>query len=189
MLTIQSCSVIEYIRALLGRQRFALVYIYCDYRDKDKQDTCSMIGELAKQLLLQSSFVPEEVWSLSEKHTAITTEKARRVLTLLLRSFDRVYICVDALDECQPQYREEFLHFLVTLRGTGLRFFCTGRSHIVAQVTELFEPIGIKTMEICAHEADIKLYIEEKISKDRRKGAMDEQLKEQITKKLVSHKL
>jgi hypothetical protein len=148
-----------------------------------------MIGELAKQLLLQSSPIPEEVWPLFEKHTAITTEKATQVLTLLLHNFDRIYICIDALDECDPQSREELLRFLATFKGTALRVFCTARFHVVAEVTEYFEPLGIKTVEICAHEADIKLYIEERISKDRRKDAMDEQLQEQITKKLVSHKL
>jgi hypothetical protein len=148
-----------------------------------------MIGELAKQLLLQSSSIPEEVWSLFQKHAPITTEEAEQVLTLLLRSFDRIFICIDALDECEPHLRKELLRLLVTLKGTGLRVFCTSRSHVVAEVTEIFEPLGIKTVEICAHEADIRLYTEEKISRDRRKGAMDEQLREQIMTQLGSHKL
>jgi hypothetical protein len=180
---------IEYLRGLLGQRRFGLAYLYCDYRDKDKQDTCSMIGELAKQLLLQLSSVPEEVWSLFEKHTAITTEKAKQVLDLLLRSFGKVYICVDALDECESRSRKDILRFLVHLNGTGLQIFCTGRSHIMTEAMEFLEPLGLRALEVCAYEADIRLYIEEKILEDGRKGAMDEQLQGQIMKKLVSHKL
>jgi hypothetical protein len=163
--------------------------VYCDYRDKDKQDMCSIIGELAKQLLLQSSSVAEEVWSLFEKHTTITTENAKQALTHMLRSFDGVYLCIDALDECQPQVRRELLSFLVTLKGAGLRIFCTGRTHIMAEARTCLKTFGLETMEIYAHEADIRLHLEEMISRDPHKGAMDEQLQEQITTTLISHRL
>jgi hypothetical protein len=148
-----------------------------------------MLGELAKQILFQTRSIPEEVWAMFQKHTSITVEKAKQILTQLLSGFDQIYICIDSVDECQPQFREELLCFLATLKGTGIHIFCTGRSHIVTEVTAFLGPFNIKSMEICAQEADIRLYINEKISLDRHKGAMDEQLQEQITTKLVSHKL
>lgn len=150
---------------------------------------CSIIGELTKQLLLQAPSIPDEVWPLFQKHTAINKKTAQQIFTLLLNSFGSIYVCIDALDECQPQFREELIGFFTALKRTTLRIFCTGRPSITAEVTESLGPLGVKTVEICAHETDVRLYIEEKVSRDRHKKAMDEQLHGQITKELVPHKL
>jgi hypothetical protein len=163
-----------------------LVYIYCDYRDKDKQDMCSIVSELAKQLLLQSSSIPDEIWALFETHTAITTERAQQIFTLLARRFESTYVCIDALDECKPEARSNLLRFLSTPTGAPLHIFCTGRTSVEAETTELLGPLRTKIRQIYAHEEDIRRYIEVEIAQDRHKKAMDAQLQEEITKELLS---
>lgn len=185
-----SCSTIQYLRIKLSNRRIGLAFIYCDYRDRDNQDMCSLIGELAKQLLLQVPSVPDEVWPLFQKHTAVSTNKAEEIIHLLQQHcFDRIYVCIDALDECQPNFRRDLLNFLTTLTKTTSRIFCTSRSNVVTEAKDVVGSLGLETIEISAHEADIRLYLEEHISRDRHKGAMDEQLQEAITRKLTSHKL
>jgi hypothetical protein len=56
-----------------------------------------VIGELAKQLILQAPSVPPDVWSLFQKHSAISIDKAQQIFCLLLRSFDSIFIFLDAL--------------------------------------------------------------------------------------------
>jgi hypothetical protein len=163
-----------------------LIYIYYDYRDKDKQDACSIIGELAKQLIIQSSSIPDEVWTLFDKYTRITMEKAKKIFTLLVRGFESTYICIDALDECEPQSRNTLLRFLSTLDGSFIRIFSTSRTSIETEATEILEPLGTKTMEIFAHEADLRKHIEMQIAQDRYKKAMDEQLQDEIIEELLS---
>lgn len=186
---LSSCSTIEYLRTILGEHRAALAFIYFDYRDKDKQNLGIVIGELTKQLLLQVPSVPDEVWRFYQKHTAVTAPTAKQIFSLLLPRFASVYVCIDALDECQPQFRGDLFQFLATSEHVNLRIFCTGRYSVAAETIKILRPLGLKTIDIRADRADIRLYIEQMISRDRHKGAMDDQLREQLTKELVSHDL
>jgi hypothetical protein len=180
----KSWFLIYHLRLVLDRSRLALIYIYCDYRDKDKQDACSLIGELAKQLFLQSRTVPDEMWKLFDKHSTITMEQAKKIFTLLLRGFESTYICIDALDECDPHSRSALLGFLRSI--DGIRIFCTSRTSIEVEATELLGPLGTRSVQIFAHEADLRRHIEVQISQDRHKKAMDEQLQKDITEALLS---
>jgi hypothetical protein len=179
-----SSFLIDYLRGILGRGRAALVYVYCDYRDK--QNTCNMVGELAKQLLFQSSSIPDEVWALFEKDTKITTEIAQQIFTMLARRFESTYVCIDALDECEPEVRRNLLRILSTPREPPLHIFCTGRTSVEVEATELLGPLGTRIKEIYAHEEDLRRHIEAQIAQDRHKKAMDEQLLEEITEALLS---
>jgi hypothetical protein len=145
-----------------------------------------MIGELAKQLFIQSSSVPEELWTIFEKYSRINVEKAQQIFTLLSRRFESTYICIDALDECLPHTRSSLLRFFGTVQRSSLRIFCTGRTSVEAEVVELLEPLSTKTMEIYAHESDLRKHIEALVAVDRHKKAMDAQLLEEITKQLLS---
>jgi hypothetical protein len=163
-----------------------LIYIYCDYRDKGKQDLCSIIGELAKQLFLQSRTPPDDIWRLFDKRTSINTENAQKIFTVLLRAFDSTFICIDALDECEPQSRGALLRFLGTFDDISLRVFCTSRTSVETETTELLRPLGTTTMQISAHEEDLRRHIEAQIAQNRHKKAMDEQIQEEITEILLS---
>jgi hypothetical protein len=175
---------IDYLLGVLGRGQVALVYVYCDYRDKAKQDICTIIGELAKQLLLQSSSIPDEVWALFQKHTKITTDRAQQIFSMLARRFESTVVCIDALDECEPQARSKLLQFL--RKEGSLHVFCTGRTSVETEAIEQLGPLGTQIKQIFAHEEDLRRHIEAEIAQDRRKKAMDEQLQEEITEALLS---
>jgi hypothetical protein len=51
---------------------------------------------------------------------------------------------------------------------------------------EILQPFYPNTLEISAHEGDIRRYIEVKIAQDRHKEAMDDGLQDEITKQLAS---
>jgi hypothetical protein len=186
LLNFLSFSAIEHLNKVLDRRRAALGRIYLDFRDEDDQDVCAVLGELSKQLLLQASSVPNEVWTLFDENFKITIDKARRIFTLLLRSFDSTYICIDALDECKPQSQREILGFLGTFKDSSLRIFCTGRFSVQDEAMKQLRPFITETMEIFAHESDVRQYLEAKIAEDPYEEAMDEQLKDEITSQLVS---
>jgi hypothetical protein len=163
-----------------------LIYIYCDYRDKGKQDVCSIIGELAKQLFLQSRTPSDEIWRLFDKRTSITKEKAQKIFTLLLRGFDSTFICIDALDECEPQSRGALLRFFGTFDDGTLHLFCTSRTSVESEATKLLKPLGTTTMQISAHDEDLRRHIAVQIAQVRHEKAMDMQLQEDITDELLS---
>lgn len=96
--------------------------------------------------------------------------------------FHRVFICLDALDECQDQ---EILELLNCLRNAPMvRIFTTGRKHVQRTIETYFGPT--QTIHIEAKESDIQVLVKERIEEDRKKdpSLMDEQLERHITEKV-----
>jgi hypothetical protein len=111
-----------------------IVCLYCDYRDREKQNPANMIGSLVKQLVMVMPKIPIKIHRAyqqsRQQEKRLELENASEMLMLALRSFDRVYICVDALDECEREHRQCFLERLNLLlqnqNSTRICLFLTG---------------------------------------------------------------
>ena len=162
-----------------------LAYIYCDYRDQIQQTTKSIIGAILKQLLRQVPSIPKEIAAFLEKHCSETERfelaQALEALRNTCKSFSRIFICLDALDECQDMHK--LLNSLEQVPST-VRLFSTGREHVQHIVRQHFE--HTQTIHIEAKKSDIRILIEETINEDRKKdpGLMNETLEHDITQKI-----
>lgn len=167
----------------------AVILIYCDYRDQTNQTIVGMVGSLAKQLLLQAQSIPATVQQLfkgmEKEEKPINLDSAQAIFKLALQQFDCVYICLDALDECQPEARRQLLELFKTVTGTILRLFITGRPNVEAELANSFADRPVSKVPIAAHKDDILLYLSERFSRDRYREAMDETLRTQITDKIL----
>jgi hypothetical protein len=112
-------------------------------------------------------------------------EDAKTIFNLVIGQFDSVHICIDALDECDPQSRSELLHFLKAMDSQSIRLFLTGRHSVEAEVTGILSNLSPETISITAAEEDIRLYLSQQLEKDRYPKAMDDAFKHQIVEKLV----
>lgn len=87
--------------------------------------------------------------------------EALEYLETALKHFEKFYICVDALDECNLEHRSEFLELISGLLdnfGTSVRIFMTGRPLMDIQVKESFA-FSKRTITLRANEGDIRKYI------------------------------
>src|ERR1700760_2974692 len=95
-------------------------------------------------------------------------------------SLDRVYICVDAMDELLPQHRSEFLRAFqqIIQEAPNTRIFVTGRPHIRGELDKNLTR-GAYTMHIVPNQGDITRYVSRKMEEahDRDPGLMTENLK------------
>lgn len=175
--------------AIVSPLKIGIVYFYCDYRDKDNQTTVNIIGSFAKQLLLQARSIPAAIWEIykvkAARHEAIDSETAETIFKLIIRCFDSLYICIDALDECQPEPRRQLLDFFKRLTETPRRLFLTGRLSVEDEVVSALGDIPMSTIPIVAHEEDIRLYLSEMSDQDSYPEAMDESLKNEIANRIV----
>jgi hypothetical protein len=182
--------VIKRLRDTVGEFNIAVIYIHCDYRDKDNQSAADIIGSFAKQLASQARSIPVAVWEFYEpkakRQETINLEGAKQIVNLIIPCFDCVYICVDALDECEPTPRGQLLDFLKKLTGTTLRLFLTGRSSVEDELLSGLRGISLSMIPIAANEEDIRIYLSEKFEKDRYPEAMGESLKTEISNKIVN---
>lgn len=162
-----------------------LAYVYCDYRDQIQQTTKSIIGAILKQLLRQIPSIPKEIAAFLEKHCNETEpfelSQALEALHTACKSFSRIFICLDALDECQDMHK--LLDSLEQVPST-VHLFSTGREHVQHIVRQHFE--HSQTIHIEAKESDIRILIEETINEDRKKdpSLMNETLEHDITQKI-----
>ena len=154
------------------------------------QTTVNLIGGLLNQLLATlASKIPEEMYAVYEqKHYRERRSAELSDLTSMYRlacqKFSRVYIGIDALDECKDSTVTELLEFLHDV-PSSVRIFTTSRKHIKKQIESQFE--GTLEITIEASENDIRAFVESKISEDRihDPDIMDEKLEEEIPSKIV----
>ena len=112
--------------------RIGVAYVYCNYRDQD-QESHKLIATIVRQLLALLDIIPEGVISIYNKlrkqGNPVPLDDAMAMLLLVCAAFDRVYICVDALNELKD--RDTFLKSLKSLRESisSIHLFTTGRNN------------------------------------------------------------
>ena len=102
-----------------------------------------------------------------------------------IRSLERVYICVDAMDELLPQHRSEFLRALkkIIKEAPNTRLFLTGRPHICGELDKILTR-GAYAIHIVPDQRDITRYLSRKMDDDdtRDPDLMTESLRSNIMK-------
>jgi hypothetical protein len=144
-----------------------------------------MIRMMTKQLLTQSQFIPKEVWELSNKRdSAIDMEDVRTILIIMLREFGLVYLCIDALDECDYQVRQQLLKFINSDVLSTICLFSTARNNVELEVIDAVINLQPVTISITADGEDIRTYLEGRIADDPH--VMDDRLREEIIDRITS---
>jgi len=109
------------------------------------------------------------------------------LLVKIIGSLERVYICIDAMDELVPQHRSEFLRALrqITQEAPNTRLFLTGRPHIRQELDNHLTK-GY-TVHIVPDKGDIARYLSRKMDDDdaRDPDLMTENLKNDIMETML----
>ena len=148
-----------------------------------------MIGALTKQLVNALQFVPTEIqeaFKRAEREVGgrgLQVSETVKLLRAALAPVKRIFICIDALDECPDKQRFELLTSLHTASQASpdVRLFITGRPHIRSAVEEDF-PGGAQVIPISPNSEDIREYLEMELRRDSDSKAMSPALKADIMK-------
>jgi hypothetical protein len=139
-----------------------IAYIYCNFRRQYEQKPEDLIASLLKQLLQKLSSVPDSVKTVynqhKDKHTRPSVDEILKALESVIATFSRVYIAVDALDECQLSggCRPKFLSSILGLQArTGAKLFITSRP--LPDIRKEFK--NCLSLEILASDEDIRRYL------------------------------
>jgi len=193
-LTIPTSSiVIDHLTSKFAQQdKVAITCLYCDYRDQEDQILVNLLGSLLKQLLTAGSVlqVPGGVRSTLEeiqnKRRNVDTADVLSMVKLTLPRFRRSFVCIDALDELQPDVRKALLKALCEefMGYKAVQLFLTGRPHIAPEVNESLR-ISQYSIDIIANGDDIRAYLNSQIALDISPTAMNKSLKEEILQTIV----
>ena len=137
-----SIVVDELTRRFGDDESIGMAYIYCNFRRYDEQKAVDLLASLLKQLSqsMSSLLGPVKVLYDKHKHTRIrpSLEEIVRALESVAASYSRVYVVVDAIDECQASNdcRKRFLSEIFDLQAkSGVNLFVSARFAPVVTVS------------------------------------------------------
>ena len=145
-----------------------------------------MIGSLLRQIALRAVGIQDAFDRSGGKGLRLL--EMRELFVKTIDSYERVYICVDAVDELLPQHRSEFLRALkhIIQEAPNTRLFLTGRPHIRGELDKHLTR-GAHTMQIVPDQGDIARYLSRKMDEDddRDPDLMTENLKNDIMETMM----
>lgn len=163
--TMLASIVADYLITEYSDENFIVLSSYYDYKDNANQCTDKMVAALLRQAIEMSQTVNEAIKKLHEllvNGSKILIKFLFGVLVSILKGFPRIFIVLDALDECSDlRSRKHYLHWLEALRKecTDVRLFLTSRPDPLVD-----KLIHGKRLPFRAAENDINLVIEDQIS-------------------------
>lgn len=137
-----------------------IAYLYCNFRRQDEQKARDLTLGLLKQLAQGLSFIPDAVKDLYHRDgSPPSKDMISETLRLVASMYSRVFIIIDALDECQTSdgCRTRLLSEILDLqREQGTNILATSR--FIPEIVEKF--VGSMSLEIRASKEDIRRYLE-----------------------------
>lgn len=158
-----SIVVDELGRRYSGNTTIGIAYVYCNFRRQGEQKVDDLLANLLKQLAQRQPSLPNSVKDLYIQHqvrrTRPSLEEISRALQSVAAMYSRVFIIVDALDECQvsDNNRSRLLAELFSLQAkTKTNLFATSRpNHYIER-----EFKGCISLEILASDEDVHRYLD-----------------------------
>ncbi|KAL7791860.1 ankyrin repeat-containing domain protein [Trichoderma ceciliae] len=186
--TIITSFVIHYLYDLFRHDStIGIAYLYCNFRQQHEQKSTDLILSLLKQLVQGQPVVPQSVRNLYIVHKLGRTRPSlNEILTALYSvatTYSRIFLVVDALDECSIEGRRKFLSEVFNLQAkTGVNFFATSR--FIQEIEKEFK--RSLSLEIRACDADVQKYLDSKLQNFRslvtKSITLQEEIKTRITK-------
>jgi len=140
-----------------------IAYIYCNFRRHDEQKINDLLASLLKQLSMRQLSLPGCLKDLYDEHkvkgSRPSLEEISRLLQAVATVFSRLFLIVDALDECQvsDRCRSTFISSIFNLQAkTGAKLFTTSRP--IPDIEREFK--GFLSREILATDGDIRRYLD-----------------------------
>jgi Cdc6-like AAA superfamily ATPase len=172
----------------LGTTSVAIIYLFFNFNRKDEQKIEHLLSSLLKQLAQSHPTLPAAVGELYDRHkkkrTKPSSNEISRVLQSVTSEKSRVYIIIDALDECQTSggCRAELVSEIFNLQSkTDVNILATSR--YVPEIETMFREIP--RIEIRANDHDIQRYLDSRMSELSSVVAMESDLRETITKGII----
>lgn len=165
-----------------------IAYVYCNFRRRDEQKAEHLVASLLKQLAQGRHSIPDSVQTLydkDKKKSKPSHDELLKALQSVAALYSRVFIVVDAIDECQVYdgSRARFLSAPFQLQANcGANVFVTSR--FIPEITDKFK--DSTSLEIRASKQDVERYVDGHLSRlpsfVERRLDLQEEIKTEIVK-------
>lgn len=159
----------EYLEQTYSSHGHAVVFIYCNYKERTQQTCHNLILSLIRQLIDRGSPIPDSLRSLYDRskneEKPPTRSELLELLNTVVSKFSSTFFVIDALDKSNESDGAR------SMLASGLRellpdarFLYTSRR--LSEIERHFE--GCSHLEIRASDGDIRRYLESRISDEPR---------------------
>ncbi|KAI8670371.1 NACHT domain-containing protein [Fusarium keratoplasticum] len=164
--TVMASLAIDHLRRTSHEKTF-VIFMYCDIGKREQQKVVHVLASLLRQLIEASPSMPECVLRLYSKNKGrqLGSVSAQEFTDALIEStllFSRVYVVIDALDEC-----EEVSNLLPEIfrmqQEVKVNVFVTSRPD--KRIEAMFGQY--LSLEIRASDEDVGRYLEKRIARHR----------------------
>ncbi|KAF4896776.1 hypothetical protein CGCVW01_v013798 [Colletotrichum viniferum] len=167
--TMLSSIVIEHLQDRFGQDSaVGIAYLFCNFRRHDEQKPRELLASILKQLYWDMPVGSNKVEKTYEKHRCGSSPMSKQEISGCLQSvmscFAKVYVLVDALDECRGDegYRDTLLTTILGLSETAnVNFFATSRH--IPEIESYFD--DSPSIEIRATDEDVMKFLDGHIYK------------------------
>ena len=128
-----------------GEENIAVAAFYCDFLSQQDQTINNILGAILKQLVGRGVIAKDlrDVFQKAKKEVGGRGPRLADLMEMLrtaIASQPRVFICIDALDECLPKCLPELLESLsdIIRDSPDTRMFLTARPHVKEDIQGYF---------------------------------------------------
>lgn len=181
--------VIDHLRIERSDQDSALVFAYFDYRDQESQSAENVVASFLKQAVSTRPIISKTVLDTFRDQKSLDQrprlQDLERLFSHVCQEIGRVFIIVDALDECdETKHRKTFLDVLGNLCNVPqIKLFVTSRHH-PQDIKSAFD--SVPQLPIQAHEIDLRRYLNDKIETSGAIDIVDRQFRSEIIERIVA---
>ena len=167
----------------------AVACFYFDFAAQKVQSPATLLGSFLKQVVGGLEEIPAKIVQAFRDGKVIGGRKLEldEIIQMLqdISSSRPTFICLDAVDECMPEYWAKLLGSLKQIlhKSRSTRIFLAGRLHIRDEVEK---HLGgrVVIISITFTKDDIVIFLRAKLEEDTILDAMDKRLKEDIMKNI-----
>ena len=163
--TMMAAIAINYLSRLVQAD-VGLAYVFCNYKSHVNQSLYGLLSALLKQLVQSRTDISVPVTRLYDYHfkreSRPLLDEISTALSTVCSSYAKVYVVVDALDECtnHDRTRNQLIENLRELQTrTNVRLLFTSR--FIPEIMERFRSTPV--LKIRASEKDIKRFVANQI--------------------------
>ncbi|KAL8897576.1 MAG: hypothetical protein Q9207_007148 [Kuettlingeria erythrocarpa] len=185
--SILASLVVDYLRDMAPIDPAIVAYVYFDYRDRENQSVEQIVASILQQVAGSQPTLPTAVVNLydlfGKRGKTANLQDLTQALVSVARDQPKVFLVIDALDECDVNLRREFLNVLGSLTD-NISMFVTGRSH-VQDVVRAFG--NTPSIEIKAHRSDLWSCITHEIQASDWQDDLDERYRNDVADKIINN--
>jgi hypothetical protein len=158
--TMIAATVVNHLWKHVKNKDVGVAYIYCNYKTQADENAANLAATILKQLIQERPPIAEPVANLYDRHadrgTRPSLEEILSTLQAVFSRYSKVYVVVDALDECLNHNRTQLLTILRDLQSKGsLSFMATSR--FIPEVEQQFTSLPL--LAVRANDFDVKRFI------------------------------